>query len=401
MQILYFYQYFSTPNGAWGTRVFEFASEWVKKGHEVTVITSVYSKSDLKATKFIEDQYFSGIKVKIINIQIDNRKSKISRIWTFLQYAFISSYFSLKLSADIIIVSSGPITVGIPGLLANIFRNKIMVFESRDLWPEGAIELGVIKNSLLEKLSYWFIKLCYKRAKLVVALSPGMKTFIENKYFPKKVISITNAANIELFGIKNDDLSNFEGVTKYKYAIYTGNIGEVNNSEWLYNAALILKSIGRDDIKIVLIGDGQLKNKLINLANENNVTNFLVWDLIPKKNLVALIQNSLVSLVPLSGSPILDTSSPNKFFESIAAGVPIIQNTNGWMKDFLQFHNAGFTLNPNSPNDLADKLIELDNNIDYRVSSIDRLKKIAADNFNKNTLALDFLNELEKIAINK
>ncbi len=63
MKILYFYQYFSTSRGSWGTRVHEFTSEWVKKGHSVTVITSVYAKSDLKASKFIEVQTFDGVKV--------------------------------------------------------------------------------------------------------------------------------------------------------------------------------------------------------------------------------------------------------------------------------------------------------------------------------------------------
>ena len=87
MRIVYFYQYFSTPKGSWGTRVYEFASEWVKQGHEVFVVTSVYSKSDIKATKFIEDQNFEGIQVKIINVTIDNKQPFLKRIISFLVYA--------------------------------------------------------------------------------------------------------------------------------------------------------------------------------------------------------------------------------------------------------------------------------------------------------------------------
>ncbi len=162
MKIVYFYQYFSTPKGSWGTRVYEFASEWVKEGHDVTVVTSVYSKSDLKATKFIEDQMFDGIKVKIINVSIDNKQSFLKRIWTFIQYAVMSSWFAITLKADIVIASSGPITVGLPGLLARYIRGRKLVFETRDLWPEGAIELGIINNSTIQKIAYWFERTCYK-----------------------------------------------------------------------------------------------------------------------------------------------------------------------------------------------------------------------------------------------
>jgi len=123
MKIVYFYQYFSTPKGSWGTRVYEFAKEWVKEGHEVTVVTSVYSKSDIKAEKLIEDQYFEGIHVKIINVTIDNKQPFLKRIWSFIQYSLLSSYYALTLPADIVIASSGPITVGLPGF-GQIYQGK-------------------------------------------------------------------------------------------------------------------------------------------------------------------------------------------------------------------------------------------------------------------------------------
>ena len=146
MKIVYFYQYFSTPKGSWGTRVYEFAKNWVEQGHEVTVVSSVYSKSDLSARGFIEDQYFEGIHVKVLNVRIDNKQHFLKRIWSFLLYGILSSYYALKLNADIVIASSGPITVGLPGLIARYLRGRKLVFETRDLWPEGAIELGIIKK---------------------------------------------------------------------------------------------------------------------------------------------------------------------------------------------------------------------------------------------------------------
>ena len=240
MRIVYFYQYFTTPKGSYGTRVYEFSKEWVEKGHDVTVVTSVYAKSDIRASKFIESQTIDGIKLKVINVKIDNKQSFLKRIYTFLLYGILSVYYALTLKCDVVIASSGPITVGIPGLIAKIFRGKKMVFEVRDLWPEGPIELDVLNNKLLQKFSYSFEKLCYKKSSLVVALSPGMQTNILARFPKTNVISVTNSANIVLFSSPKQEITLPELQNK-KYAIYTGNIGMVNNSELLYRAAVKLK----------------------------------------------------------------------------------------------------------------------------------------------------------------
>jgi len=396
MKILYFYQYFSTPKGSWGTRVYEFAKEWVEKGHEVIVVSSIYSKSDLKATKFIEDQLIEGIKVKVLNISIDNKQSFFKRIWSFIQYSVMSSYYALTIKCDVVIASSGPITVGLPGLIAKYFKGRKLVFETRDLWPEGAIELGIIKNPIVKKIAYWFEKKCYNASSLIVSLSPGMKTYIEKKHHHKNVISVTNAANIELFS-KETIFNDFGILEKEKYAIYTGNIGMVNNSYWLFETAKILKQKKRDDIKILLVGEGQQREELMEKAQQEQITNFIRFDLMPKDELIPLIQNAIVSLVPLKGTPVLDTSSPNKFFESLAAGVPVIQTTQGWMKDFLIKNNVGFTCNPNDANELADLLISLvDNPFELNEMKI-KAKEIAKKEFDKNYLAQKMLNAIIEI----
>jgi glycosyltransferase involved in cell wall biosynthesis len=396
MKIVYFYQYFSTPKGSWGTRVYEFASEWVKLGHEVTVVTSVYSKSDIKATKFIEEQCFDGIKVKIINVTIDNKQPIFKRIYTFFQYALMSSWFALSLKADIVIASSGPITVGIPGLIAKYVRNRKLVFETRDLWPEGAIELGIIKNPIIKKVSYWFEKKCYHASSLIVALSSGMREHILSRYPNLNVIDVTNAANIELF--RTPKSFNGKGqILAQKYAIYTGNIGEVNNSRWLLNAAIELKKRNREDIKIILIGEGQQRVELEEAALRLGLSNFIRWGLIPKEDLVGLIQNAMVSLVPLKGTKMLDTSSPNKFFESLAAGVPVIQTTNGWMKDILEVNQCGYTVDPNNEFELADRLVLLADHPELVENMGKKARILAEREFDKNYLAskmLDGLNEV-------
>ena len=261
MKILYFYQYFSTPKGSWGTRVYEFAKNWVEQGHEVVVVSAVYSKSDLKASKLIENQNFEGIQVKVLNVRIDNKQSFLKRIRSFLLYMSLASWYALRIRADVVIASSGPISVGIPGLIAHYLRGRKFVFEVRDIWPEGAIQLGILKNGLLKKLGYWLERRCYLAADHIITLSPGMKQNIQERFNLKEVTAVTNAANLSLFGQKQA-LDHPKLVSK-KYAIYTGNIGKVNNSEWLLEAARIMQEQGFEYPKIVLVGEGQQKQMLL------------------------------------------------------------------------------------------------------------------------------------------
>ena len=396
MKILIFYQYFTTPKGSWGTRIYEFSKEWVNKGHDVTVVTSIYSKSDLKAVKFIENQIFEGIKVKVLNIKIDNKQPIIKRIFSFILYSIISSWYAFTLKADIVISSSGPITVGIPGLISKIFSKKKLVYEVRDLWPEVPIEVGVIKNVFLKKVAYFFEKKLYENASLVVGLSPGIRDHIISNFNHKNVISVTNSANLNLFGEKKYFDDNILNENDF-YGIYTGNIGEINNSFWLVDAARNLKNKNIDNIKIVLVGDGQLKPEIISIIKKEKLINLIHFDLMPKERLVPFIQNANVSFVPLSPNPILDTSSPNKFFESLAAGVPVIQTTKGWIKDYIEINNVGFNLDGNDSESLSELLIKLKNNPKILDKMKQNSKNCAVRDFDQIALSDLYLSSLLKL----
>lgn len=392
MTIVYFYQYFTTPKGSYGTRVYEFTKKWVEKGHKVIVVTSVYAKSDIRATKFLETQEIDGITLKIINVTIDNKQSFLKRIYTFLVYSFFSIYYAFTLKCDLVISSSGPITAGIPGLIAKIFRRKKFVFEVRDLWPEGPIELGVLKNKFIQKMSYAFEKRCYKSSSLVVALSPGMKSNITDRFPETNAISVTNSANIELFSSPKEEITHPQLIGK-KFAIYSGNIGLVNNSELLYRTAKKLKEQERDDIVIVLIGDGQQKEEI--MKKSEGLDTILFLGLMPKVELVNYVKNALVSLIPLDDTPMLSTSSPNKLFESMAAAVPVIQTTNGWIKEMLDESQSGFTVSPTNEDELVEKLIFLADNETESKETGKRGFEFAKRNFDKDILSKRMIEAIE------
>jgi glycosyltransferase involved in cell wall biosynthesis len=217
---------------------------------------------------------------------------------------------------------------------------------------------------------------------------------IKNRFGINKLISVTNAVDLDLFKQKRMDGYIPNCFTTHKVAIYAGNIGDVNNTGLLLRVAKLLKAKSRTDIKIYIVGDGQLKNKLIDLKNEIGIDNLIFEKLIPKHDLVNYFQNSMVSLIPLNSNPILDTSSPNKLFESLAAGVPIIQTTNGWIKDLIAENNCGFTVDAHDENSMAEVLIHLADNYDLALDMGKNARILAEKEFNKKVLAKKMLDAI-------
>ncbi|GAB3318901.1 glycosyltransferase family 4 protein [Larkinella ripae] len=395
MKIVYFYQYFSTPKGAWGTRVYDFAKRWTEEGHSVTVVTSIYAKSDLKAERWAEEQLIDGIRVKILNLKISNKQSILRRIWTFFVFAVWSSWYALTLPADVVVASSGPITVGIPGLIARYLRGRKLVFEVRDLWPDTAILMGALPNQWAQKLAYWFERRCYRAAQLIVALSPGIQQNIASRYGFQHSISVPNATNLDLFGTPVANGPTAPALAGKKVVIYTGNLGAVNNSSLLYETAKVLRH--RTDIVFLLIGDGQLKQELQARQRQEQLPNFLIYDLMPKDELVAYVQRSWLAIVPLKRAPLLDTSSPNKLMEALAAGIPVVQTTEGWIRQFLDEHQCGFTFSSEDPKALGDLLVKLADDPTWRAPMSQRAAAVARRLFDKNQLASDYLNALHHV----
>jgi glycosyltransferase involved in cell wall biosynthesis len=397
VKIVYFHQFFSTPRGSWGTRVYEFCRDWVEAGHEVTVVTSTFAKSDLEVTQRVEDLDIDGITVKVIDLKMDNKQPVWKRIRSFVVYAGLCSWYAIRLPADVVIASSGPITVGLPALAARWIRRRRLVFEVRDLWPDGAIEMGLLPNPLVRRAAYALEAACYRSADQIVCLSPGMVDNIRDRFGIDAITSITNAADLDLFGTPRtiDPLPEVFTRPDTTVAIYTGNIGQVNNSDLLLRAARALQARGRTDIAIVLVGDGQLKASLQSEAERDGVSTIHFLDLMPKHDLVALIQRSAVSLVPLRGKPILDTSSPNKLYESLAASLPVIQNTRGWIRDLLDEHECGFTVDPDDERELVDRLVQLADDPELAERLGRNARRLAEAEFDQDVLSARYLGVVE------
>ena len=395
MRILIFYQYFCTPQGSWSTRFYEFARRWVAAGCQVTVVSAPYEKSDIITKKFIDRQNIGGIDLIIINTPDSNRVSIYKRALNSILFSLTASWFAITRKADIVVVSSGPITIGIPGLAAKIFRRKPLIFEIRDLWPGGGIEMGKLRNKLVIKAALFFEKYLYHKADLIIACSQGQKENVIKRFPNIKCVTIPHGGDLELFGKKATGVEVF---TQTKIFTYLGSLGYIHNCKLILEAAIHIQQIDiESDLKIIFIGDGAERIALETMKKEYNLVNVEFMGLKPKLELPKWVKSSRATLFTTLNNVTQNTSCPNKIFDSFAAGVPIIQTTTGWIKTLIEKEHCGINVSPGNPAELAQAMLSLaDDDKKHRQISANA-ERVAQTLFNRDLLANQYLTEIRSL----
>jgi glycosyltransferase involved in cell wall biosynthesis len=400
LKILYIYQYFGTPKGSWSTRVYELTRRWVEQGHDVTVITAPYEKSDIKSHTFISHQEVEGIRLIVINSGDSNRLSKTNRVFRALLFSVISTYFVLRTKANVVIASSGPITVGIPGLAGKFFKRIPLVFEVRDLWPDGGIEMGLIRGKMAIKASRWFECFIYKNSGLIVTASIGQEAHIKNRYPSLNYLTIPNASDLDLFAESDfkSEKSIPEEFSNRPLFLHIGSLGFIHNCFHILKAAKDIKEMGFEkELNIVFIGEGSERMSLEFFVRENNLKNVHFMGLLPKQDLPKWLHCSTATLFTTLNNPVQDTCSPNKIFDSFAAGVPIIQTTQGWIKELVKDNYCGVNVDPNDTKEMAGAMIYLIENKSELARMKHNSSHLANTGFNRDVLAEIYLKNLEAI----
>ena len=403
MRILYFHQYFKTPEGTGGTRSYEMAKYFVENGHQVTMVyvNSEEQKSSV-ITPFkngLRRGRYDGIDLIEFNLSYSNKLSFLQRTKIFIDYSFRSVKLIFKEDYDIVFATSTPLTAGIPGIVMKIFgKKKPFVFEVRDLWPELPREMGVIKNKLVLWLMSVLETVTYNKADACIALSPGILAGIKRRLKSEKpVYMIPNGCDLDLFKPGNASKSIIPGVNESQLvAVFTGVHGLANGLDNALNAAaLLLDSEYTDRIKLVFIGDGSMKAKLIARKQKEKLTNCIFLDPVRKKELNKILQASDVGLMLLANVPAFYYgTSPNKFFDYISIGLPVLNNYPGWLAEMIKTNNCGIAVEPDKPKLFAEALIYFYVNKDSVFEMGTNSRKLAENNFDRKLLAKELLNAL-------
>ena len=381
-----------------GTRSYEMARRLVKKGHKVYIISSKHSHSGIKERNFSIEE---GVHVWWLPVKYSNNMNFIQRIYSFIVYCIYAYIIGRKLNYGLVLASSTPLTVAIPGIFLSKIRKVPFILEVRDLWPAIPIKLRIIRNVLLIKLSQYLERISYRLSDKIIALSYGMRDGIINAGINKsKITVIPNGSDIELFNINSkSDIGFMDKIdwinTDRDIIIYTGAIGKINGLSYMaFMAEEMIKL--NPNVLFCIIGDGVEKDKVNLLAKKLGImnNNFYMVPKMSKKKLPQILSISTVLTSFVINEKILWNNSANKFFDGLAAGKPLMINYGGWQADLLNEYDAGIIVSPDDPIIGAKKLNNLLQD-KQRLHNMGRAGlALAKTVFNRNKLYKSFENVL-------
>ncbi|MDP4177083.1 MAG: glycosyltransferase family 4 protein [Bacillota bacterium] len=403
MKILFLTQYCPPEVGAPQNRIFEFAKQLRKFGHEVSILTAMpnYPKGEIfdeyKGKKIVLEEV-DDIKIIRTSIYATKEKTFTKRLRNYLSFTFSSVMTGSKYidKQDVIITESPPLFLGWSGYVLSKRKKAKYVFNVSDLWPESAVKLGVLNNKMFIAMSTWLEEFCYRKADAVTGQTQGIVDNIVGRGFGKnKVHLITNGVDVNLFKKENrDEAFRKEIGVSDKFAIcYAGIHGLAQGLEVIVEAAELLKD--NNNIQIIFIGDGPEKQKLISLKESKGLNNITFLPVQPKKNMPHIIASMDATIIPLKKLDLFKGALPSKMFEALASELPIILAVQGEAEALIKKADAGIVVEPENAKEIADASLKLYNNRELSVSLGRNGRKYVMENYSRDAITRKF----EKILV--
>ena len=389
MKIIYLHQYFNTPSMAGGTRSYEMARRLVQRGHEVHMVTSSRDGGASGWTETVE----AGIRVHWCSVPYSNHMSYRRRIGAFLKFSRLAARKAASLRGDVVLATSTPLTIALPGVYAARRRKIPMVFEVRDLWPEMPVAVGALKNPLMIRAARRLERFAYRNAAQVVALSPGMKDGVVATGYPaENVTVIPNGCDLSLFRVPKE----LGVVFRYRQrwlrdrplVVYTGTLGTINGVDYLARLAAVVRQ--RDvGIRFLVIGSGREEEKVRQTARRLRVLgrNFFMWSSLPKAQIPTVLSAAAMAASVFLDIPRMWNNSANKVFDALAAGRPTLINHEGWHADRIRETGCGLVLDPNDLESAADSLVRSIRDEQWLAAARTAAARVAQQRFNRDELA--------------
>jgi glycosyltransferase involved in cell wall biosynthesis len=364
VHILLIHQAFVSIDEPGGTRHHELARYLASQGHQVTIIASPISYLTGKAqnTKIVWcEKQTDGEFITILRAYTypSLHRSFAFRMLSFFSFMFSSFFIGLRVKkVDLIWGTSPPIFQGLTAwALARIERLPFL-FEVRDLWPAFAVAVGVLKNPLLIKLSEWLENFLYHRADQVVVNSPGFISHVTDRR-ALHVNLVPNGTDTIMFNPEVDGTAfrRAHSLNAKFVVLYAGAHGLSNDLGIILQAAKILKP--RKDICFVMLGDGKDKPSLMAQASQESLENIIFLPPIPKVDMPAALTAADACIAILKPIEMYKTTYPNKVFDYMASGKPVILAIEGVIREVIENACGGIPISPGNPEALAQAILQL------------------------------------------
>ncbi len=343
MSVLILHQHFKTPRTGGALRSYYLATALASRGIRTVVITA-HNESRYE----IKDE--DGVEVHYLPIRYENRFGFLARVVSFIRFTIRSAQIARK-CADVRVcyAISVPLTVGWTARWLKS-RNEIpYIFEVGDLWPEAPIQLGFIQNRWLVAWLYRMERRIYEAAESIVVLSEPQREYVLRCVPDKIVHLIPNMSDVNFFSRKRTENSDEFTIT------YAGALGIANGLQFILECAKECVH-AQLRLKFVISGDGAMAEKLKAERDRLGLTNVEFRGHLLRQGVRQLLEESDAIMVCYASAPVLETGSPNKYFDGLAAGKLIIVNFGGWIRSEIEGKQCGFYVDPMKPKEFADRI---------------------------------------------
>lgn len=364
MHILLIHQAFVTTGEAGGTRHIEFARRLAARGHRITIITSSVSyltgenKADEPAENKVE-KYAENIEIRYCRTSSGMHKGFVPRLMTFFSF-MVSSFFTALDVKDVDLVwgTSPNLFQAWTAFRVSRWKRCPFLLEIRDMWPEFAIAMGALKNPALIRMSQWLERFLYHHADRMIVNSPGFIPFIRD-ICGKTADLIPNGADADMFARAGDGSAFREayGLGNDFVVMYSGAHGPANDLETVLKSAELLR--GQTGIRFVFVGSGKDKARLEQIKADRQLDNVLFVPPVAKDQIAEVMAAEDAGLAILKKLDMFKTTYPNKVFDIMACGDPVICQIDGVIREVVESNQAGIFVEPGDPQALADAVLKL------------------------------------------
>ena len=401
MHILLIHQAFASIEEGGGTRHYEMAHYLAQSGHRVTIIASPISYLSGKAKKKIHWKEVETVSPEITIIRAYTYKalhrSFFHRVINFLSFMISSFFIGLQTpNVDIVWGTSPPIFQGATAWALSALKHVPFLFEVRDLWPKFAVDIGVLKNKIIINASEWLERFLYSNADLTIVNSPGYIDHVKQNG-AKIVELVPNGVDVNMFNPHNKGTAfrQKHHLDKKFIVLYAGAHGMANNLNVILKAADIMREEER--ISFVFIGDGKDKPKLIEQAESKGLNNILFLPVIPKAEIPEALAAADACIAILKPIEAFKTTYPNKVFDYMAAGRPIILAIDGVIREVVETAEAGIAVSPGKSMEIVKAIHTLMNNPEKSAIMGINGRNHVEKNYNREQLTQKLVRILERL----
>lgn len=371
MNLLILTQYFPPEVGAPQNRLYELAVRLQQRGMTISVLTAMPNYPQMQIHTFYKNKFYykeqlSNIDIHRSWIYVTKQKGIVHRLLNYFSFVFTSFFIGwFKLAKfDYILCESPPLFLGITAYLLKKIKNAKLIFNVSDLWPESAEKLELVTNKLFLQSATKLEEFLYRNSDLITGQTQGIVKNISDRFPTKKIYWLPNGVDLDYYKI---DPKQIDWRTKNNFKttdfilLYAGIVGYAQGLEVVIIAAeKLLKYV---DIKLVIVGFGPEKEKLIALKEKFHTSNVYFFDAVLKTDMPSIIDAANVAIIPLKRLPLFEGAIPSKIFENLAMKKTILLGVEGEAKElFIDEGNCGLAFIPEDANDLSIKIIQLYNN---------------------------------------